>query len=82
MEIKIRNRIHQGQENPIKIKKIIPRSRKNIMIKKNSSKPREPHKGTILRTQVTTKNKYCYRTVHRKYTADKNKKKLDSNKLP
>ena len=44
------------------------------MIKKNSSKPREPHKGTILRTQVTTKNKYRYRTVRRKYTPDDKKK--------
>jgi hypothetical protein len=74
MGIKIRKRIHQGQENPIKIKKIIPRSRKNVMIKKNSSKPREPHKGTILRTQVTTKNKYRYLTV-RKNTQRMTRKK-------
>jgi hypothetical protein len=61
MGIKIRKRIHQVPENP-------------ITIKKNSSKPREPHKGTILRTQATTKNKYRDRTVRRKYIPDDKKK--------
>jgi hypothetical protein len=57
MEIKIRKRIHQGQE-------------KISLSRKIHQNQREPHKGTILRTQVTTKNKYRYRTVRRKYTAE------------
>ena len=35
------------------------------MIKKNSSKPREPHKGPIQMTQVTIKDKYRYHTVRK-----------------
>jgi hypothetical protein len=50
-------KIHQGQE-------------KGFMIKKTSSKLREPHKDIIQRTQVTTKNKYRYHTVRKKNKMD------------
>jgi hypothetical protein len=40
------------------------------MIKKTSLKLREPHKDIIQRTQVTTRDKYRYRTVCKKNKMD------------
>jgi hypothetical protein len=77
MGIKIRKRIHQGQEKPYQNQENHPKvkKKKNIMIKKNSSKPREPHKGTILRTQVTTKNKNNTNIVIVRYAENTQQKK-------
>jgi hypothetical protein len=58
----IPGKIHLKQEKSIKVKKTLPKSRKSpqnqvkrVMIKKNSTNLREPHKDIIQRTQVTTK---------------------------